>query len=91
MDLVREYRGVLIAVAALLVALMASVVQVPETQQAVVVRFGEPIKKINSFDQTKDFGQTGAGLVLRIPFADRLVRIDKRLMTVDMEPQQILS
>jgi membrane protease subunit HflC len=91
MDLVREYRGVLIAVAALLVLLMASVVQVPETQQAVVVRFGEPIKKINSFDPTKDFGQTGAGLVLRIPFADRLVRIDKRLMTVDMEPQQILS
>jgi membrane protease subunit HflC len=91
MDLVREYRGVLIAVAALLVALMASIVQVPETQQAVVVRFGEPIKKINSFDPTKDFGQTGAGLVLRIPFADRLVRIDKRLLTVDMEPQQILS
>lgn len=91
MDLVREYKGVLIALAALVVALMASVVQVPETQQAVVVRFGEPIKKINSFDPTKDFGQTGAGLVLRIPFADRLVRIDKRLLTVDMEPQQILS
>lgn len=91
MDLVREYRGVLIAVAALIVLLMASVVQVPETQQAVVVRFGEPIKKINSFDPSKDFGQTGAGLVLRIPFADRLVRIDKRLLTVDMEPQQILS
>ncbi len=56
-----------------------------------MVRFGEPIKKINSFDPKKDFGQTGAGLVLRIPFADRLVRIDKRLLTVDMEPQQILS
>jgi len=91
MDLVREYKGVLIALAALVVLLMASVVQVPETQQAVVVRFGEPIKKINSFDPGKDFGQTGAGLVLRIPFADRLVRIDKRLLTVDMEPQQILS
>lgn len=91
MDLVREYRGVLVALAGLVVLLMASVVQVPETQQAVVVRFGEPIKKINSFDPGKDFGQTGAGLVLRIPFADRLVRIDKRLLTVDMEPQQILS
>ncbi len=91
MELVREYRGVLMALAALIVLLMASVVEVPETQQAVVVRFGEPIKKINSFDPGKDFGQTGAGLVLRIPFADRLVRIDKRLLTVDMEPQQILS
>jgi modulator of FtsH protease HflC len=91
MESLREYRGILIAVAVLVVALLASVVQVPETQQAVVVRFGEPVKKINSFDPNKDFGQTGAGLVLRIPFADRLVRIDKRLMTVDMEPQQILS
>ena len=91
MELMREYKGVLIALAALAVLLMASVVQVPETQQAVVVRFGDPIKKINSFDPKKDFGQTGAGLVLRIPFADRLVRIDKRLLTVDMEPQQILS
>lgn len=91
MELMREYKGVLIALAALVVVLMASVIQVPETQQAVVVRFGEPIKKINSFDPKKDFGQTGAGLVLRIPFADRLVRIDKRLLTVDMEPQQILS
>ncbi len=90
-DTLREYRGVLIALAGLIVVLMASVVQVPETEQAVVVRFGEPIKKINSFDPTKDFGETGAGLVLRIPFADRLVRIDKRLLTVDMEPQQILS
>jgi len=68
MDLVREYKGVLIALAALVVLLMASVVQVPETQQAVVVRFGEPIKKINSFDPGKDFGQTGAGL--RIKRAD---------------------
>jgi modulator of FtsH protease HflC len=91
MESLREYRGILIALAVLVVALMASVVQVPETEQAVVVRFGEPVKKINSFDPNKDFGQTGAGLVLRIPFADRLVRIDKRLMTVDMEPQQILS
>ncbi|MCB2048852.1 MAG: protease modulator HflC [Novosphingobium sp.] len=91
MELIREYRGVLIALLVVVIGLMASVVQVPETEQAVVVRFGEPIKTINSFDPKKDFGQTGAGLVLRIPFADRLVRIDKRLLTVDMEPQQILS
>ncbi len=91
MELIRDFRNVLIALAVLIVALLASVVQVPETQQAVVVRFGEPIKKINSFDPSEDFGSTGAGLVLRIPLADRLVRIDKRLLTVDMEPQQILS
>lgn len=87
----QNYRPILIAVGVLIVALMSSVVMVPETEQAVVVRFGEPVKKINSFHPNKDFGETGAGLVLRIPFADRLVRIDKRLMTVDMLPQQVLT
>jgi len=91
MSSMRDYKGVIIALAVALVALLSSVVIVPETEQAVVVRFGDPVKKINAFDPTKDFGQTGAGLVLRIPFADRLVRIDKRLLTVDMEPQQVLS
>lgn len=91
MDSLRDYKGAIIAVLMLIAALLSSVVMVPETQQAVVLRFGEPVKKINSFDPDKDFGETGAGLVMRIPFADRLVRIDKRLLTVDMEPQQVLS
>jgi membrane protease subunit HflC len=91
MEALRDYRAIAIALVVLIVALLASVVQVPENEQAVVVRFGEPVKKINSFDPDKEFGGTGAGLVLRIPFADRLVRIDKRLLTVDMDPQQILS
>ncbi len=86
-----NYKAALIAGGVLLIALMSSVVMVPETEQAVVVRFGDPIKKINAFNPSKDFGQTGAGLVFRVPFADRLVRIDKRLMTVDMMPQQVLS
>ncbi|RYG32525.1 MAG: protease modulator HflC [Burkholderiales bacterium] len=91
MQALRDYKAVFIALGVMIVALLSSIVMVPETEQAVVVRFGEPIKKINSFNPNKDFGQTGAGLVLRIPFADRLVRIDKRLLTVDMPPQQVLS
>lgn len=81
----------LTSVAVVAVALLASVVVVPETEQAVVVRVGEPIRVINRFEPTADFGQTGAGLSLRIPFFERLVRIDKRLMTVNMERQQVLS
>lgn len=91
MQALQNYKAVFIALGVMIVALLSSVVMVPETEQAVVVRFGEPVKKINAFDPTKDFGQTGAGLVLRIPFADRLVRIDKRMLTVDMPPQQVLS
>jgi len=91
MDRLQDFKGILVVLALALVALLSSVVIVPETEQAVVLRFGEPVKKINAFDPNKDFGETGAGMVLRIPFVDRLVRIDKRLLTVDMEQQQVLS
>ncbi len=91
MGSLQDYKGPLIALAIAIVALLSSVVVVPETEQAVVLRFGEPVAKINAFDPNKDFGKTGAGLVLRVPFVDRLVRIDKRLLSVDMEQQQVLS
>ena len=87
----RDYKAAVITAAVALVALFSSVVIVPETDQMVVVRFGEPVRVINRFKPNTDFGRTGAGLSLRIPFAERLVRIDKRLLTVDMERQQVLS
>jgi modulator of FtsH protease HflC len=80
-----------VALAALVIAVLSSVVVVPETEQAVVVRFGDPVRVINRFRPNTDFGMTGAGLSLRIPIAERLVRIDKRLLTVDMDQQQVLS
>jgi modulator of FtsH protease HflC len=87
----RDNRVALIAIAAAAIGLMTSVVAVPETEQAVVVRLGEPVRVINRFKPKADFGQTGAGLSLRIPFIERLVRIDRRLLSVDMERQQVLS
>ncbi|MFA7603395.1 MAG: protease modulator HflC [Novosphingobium sp.] len=84
-------KGLLIALGVAVVAALSTVVVVPETEQAVVVRFGEPVRVINRFRPNVDFGQTGAGLSLRIPIAERLVRIDKRQLSVDMERQQVLS
>lgn len=90
-NLWQEQKVALIAIVAVVVAVFSSVVIVPETEQAVVVRVGEPVRVINRFTPKTDFGSTGAGLSLRIPFLERLVRIDKRMMTVDMERQQVLS
>jgi len=87
----QEQRNTLIAVAVAMFALLSSVVVVPETEQAVVVRVGEPVRVINRFRPNTDFGDTGAGISLRIPFFERLVRIDKRILSVDMERQQVLS
>lgn len=87
----QDHKAAVAAVVVAVIALFSSVVVVPETEQAVVLRFGEPVRKINAFNPNQDFGQTGAGLSLRIPFAERLVRVDKRLLSVDMEEQQVLS
>jgi membrane protease subunit HflC len=86
-----QRKGALIALGVALFVILSSVVVVPETEQAVVVRFGDPVRVINKFKPGIDFGQTGAGLSFRIPIAERLVRIDKRLLSVDMERQQVLS
>ncbi len=76
---------------ALLILLGSTVAIVPETRQAVVVRFGEPVRIINRYKPNESFGKTGAGIALRIPFAEQLVWIDKRIQSVEMERQQVLS
>ena len=86
-----EYRLVLIAVGALALALLSSIVVVPETQQAVVMALGEPVRVINRFHPGQAFGDTGAGISLRIPFIESLVRVDKRVLSVEMDQQQVLS
>lgn len=89
--IIREYRAAIVAIAVLAIALMSSIVVVPETMQAVIVRTGEPVRVINRFRPNADFGQTGAGMVLRIPFLERVVWIDKRVLDVDMQAQQVTS
>lgn len=87
----QKYRLVLIAVAVALVAMLSSLVVVPETHQAVVVRTGEPVRVINRFRPDVPYGETGAGVVARIPFLERVQYVDRRVMDLDMERQQVLS
>jgi membrane protease subunit HflC len=65
---------------ALLFLLIASFPVVPETKQAVVVRFGNVERIYNR-----------AGLAWRIPFVENMVWIDKRMLDVDMDRQPVLS
>ncbi len=66
----------------LLFLLSASFPVVSETKQAVVVRFGKP---------NRILGTTEAGINWRIPLAEDIVWIDKRVRSIDMERQQVLS
>ena len=85
------YKLPITAVVGLVALLLASVVVVRETEQAVIIRTGEPVRVVNRFRPDVPFGQTGAGVVLRIPFLETVQRIDKRVLSVDMERQQVLS
>jgi membrane protease subunit HflC len=64
---------------------------VPETKQAVVVRFGKPVRILNRYQQGRPIGAPGAGISWRIPFAEQVVWIDKRVQDVDMQRQQVIS
>jgi modulator of FtsH protease HflC len=74
-----------------LVVLLASFPIVPETKQAVVVRFGKPVRILNRYEAGRPIGAAGAGISWRIPLVDQLVWIDKRVQDVDMQRQQVLS
>lgn len=80
----------LIAIA-LLILIGSTVAIVPETKQGVIVRFGDPKEIINRYRANEEFGKTGAGLIWRWPFVDQIVWIDKRVLSVEMERQQVLS
>lgn len=79
------------ALAAMILA-AATFAVVPETKQVVVLRFEQPVgDAVNRYRAGEVFGRSGAGLIARIPFVDRLVWIDKRVLDVDYDNQQVLS
>ena len=75
----------------LLLILVGSFPIVPETKQAVVVRFGKPVRILNRYEPGRPIGSPGAGISWRIPFAEQVVWIDKRVQDVDMQRQQVIS
>jgi membrane protease subunit HflC len=80
-----------IAAVLALLLLLGSFPIIPETKQAVVVRFGKPVRIYNQYKVGRPIGSGGAGINWRIPFAEQLVWIDKRVQDVDMQRQQVLS
>lgn len=81
--------GVL-TVGGLLLASM-SAYTVPETDQAIVTSYGKVKYTVNAYEKGKEFGQTNAGLHFRIPFVDQVQYVDKRVLNLQMEPEEVLS
>ena len=82
-DLIRS-RPLLSGIVALLLVfiLFSAFPIIPETKQAVVVQFGKPARIL---------GRTQAGINYRIQFFENIIWIDKRVQSVDMDRQQVLS
>jgi modulator of FtsH protease HflC len=91
-DFIRR-RPLLWTIAAFIILglVLASFPIIPETKQAVVVRFGKPVRIYNQYKAGRPIGAAGAGINWRIPFAEQLVWIDKRVQDVDMQRQQVIS
>ena len=89
--LTRNPMGLAVLGIVILVLLFASISIVPETKQGLVLRLGKADRIINGYKPNQPFGATGAGLIATIPFVEDVVWIDKRILDVDMDPQQVLS
>ena len=90
----RVFRNPIVLVIGLILLLVlvgSTVVVVRETEQVVVTRFGEPLRVINRYQAGQQFGDRGAGIAFRIPFIDSVERIDKRIQSVGIDDQQVLS
>ena len=73
------------------VLLSMTVTVVPETKQGLVLSYGEIQRVVNGYRENERFGTTGAGLAFRIPFVEQMQLIDKRILGVDLEKQEVLS
>jgi membrane protease subunit HflC len=85
----------LLAVGALallgLFILSTAVFRVPEDKQAIILQLGRPVATVNTFEEGELFGETGAGLVLKLPFVQEVRFVDKRVLSLDIPQQTVLS
>ncbi|MCJ2082307.1 protease modulator HflC [Methylobacterium sp. J-090] len=77
--------GLLIAAAAVVILLYASVFTVGQMQQALVLQFGRVRAVLN---QT---GTDKPGLYFKVPFVDNVVLFDKRVLDLDLPVQTLLT
>jgi membrane protease subunit HflC len=70
---------VVVAIVVIVVALNATYV-VGQAQQALVLRFGNPIRIVRT-----------PGLRLKVPFVDTVILLDKRILPLDLPEQEVIA
>ncbi len=83
-------RNGMIALALIVLASMTFSI-VPEDKQALILRYGQITGVVNRYQPGETFGATNAGLMARMPLVEQIKFIDKRVLGIDMDRQQVLS
>ena len=79
----RNLAPVLVIVGMIAIVVLNALFVVRETQQALVLQFGQPMQVINSTRHEP-------GLKLKTPFTQNVVKYDKRNLALDIEPREIV-
>lgn len=58
---------------------------VDQTQQAIVLRFGEPVRVVNAP------GRPGAGLNMKVPFWENVIKFDRRNISLETLGEEIVT
>lgn len=76
-----------VAVAVGLIVVLANTLFVVEQrEQAIVLRFGEPVRVVHP--STSD---AGAGLNFKVPFIENVIRLDRRNLSLESEQEEIIG
>lgn len=89
--LIRHPLRLLMGLLGLLVLMSMTITVVPETQQGLILRYGQIVRTVNVYTPRESFGATGAGLTFRVPFFEQIQLIDKRVLGVTLDGQEVLS
>lgn len=72
-----------VAIALLILLILMGVKVLPEYERAVIFRFGRLARGI--------VGGNGPGIIVIIPFVDRMLRVSLRTITMDVPPQDVIT
>lgn len=86
-----NYKASVISIFMLIALAFSSLFVVSEDEQAVIIRTGEPHSVVNIYRPDVPFGETKAGIWWRIPIVDQIQFVDRRILDLDMEQQEVLT
>lgn len=75
-------RGTVLALAGIGLVTLSAVSLIADDQQAIVLRMGKPDRMINRFTPAPATGGQGAGLIAHVPLLERVVRLDRGLVSL---------